>query len=128
MFNSRGKLPNFSVYEKDKGVKLPMTITEKTEPIRDKKLMAASKDRSCVSCGADNGTVVRCHYSGMRQHQYGKGRGIKGHDLIAADLCNKCHAKYDQYKVGSGDTQYQKDIDHSERFLHCVVLTLSWGS
>ena len=101
-----------------------MAVIEKTEPIRDKNLTDASRDRPCSCCGARDGTVVRCHYSGMRQHIYGKGRSIKGHDLIAADLCIKCHYKFDNYQMGKGETKYQRDIDQSEQFLHCVALTL----
>lgn len=96
----------------------------KTEPIRDKKLTSASRDRACSCCEKRDGTVVRCHYSGMRQHTYGKGRGIKCHDLAAADLCIECHAKFDNYEMGQGDTKLQRDIDQSEQFLHCVMVTL----
>ena len=92
--------------------------------IRSKKLTNAARDRSCASCGACDGTIVRAHYSGMRQHSYGKGRGIKGHDCIAADLCQKCHTGFDNYEMGKGDTKLQRDIDQSEQFLHCCALTL----
>jgi len=92
--------------------------------IRNKKITNAAKGRSCACCGASDGTIVRAHYSGMRQHQYGKGRGIKGHDCIAADLCMKCHAKFDSYEIGKGETALQRDIDHSEQFLHLCFLTL----
>ena len=92
--------------------------------IRSKRITQAAKDRSCVNCGVNDGTIVRAHYGGMRQHQYGKGKGIKGHDCVAADLCMKCHSDFDSYQIGAGDTQYLKDIDHSEQFLHLCVLTL----
>lgn len=64
--------------------------------------------------------MVRAHYTGLRQHCFGKGTGHKGHDLIAADLCSKCHAAFDQYK---GKPDYGK-IDLSEQFLYCVAMTL----
>lgn len=92
--------------------------------IRSKKITDAARDRACVNCNAQDGTIVRAHYSGPRQHQYGKGRGIKGHDCVAADLCQKCHNQFDSYKVGQGATQMLRDIDHSEQFLHLCILTL----
>lgn len=61
----------------------------------------------------------------MRQHIYGKGRSIKGHDLIAADLCGECHAEFDNLK--GFDSEPDRDTRKallSERFLHCVALTL----
>ena len=99
-------------------------IGQKEQIIRSKKITDAARGRSCVNCMSNDGTVVRAHYSGMRQHQYGKGRGIKGHDCIAADLCQRCHAKFDSYQVATGETQLQRDIDHSEQFLHLCFLTL----
>ena len=90
----------------------------KIDPIRSKKITDAAKGRTCVNCGCDDGTIVRAHYSGIRQHQYGKGRGIKGHDAIAADLCRACHEKFDGY--GNSESA----IDRSEQFLHCCALTL----
>ena len=103
-------------------------MIEKTAPIRSKKLMAAARDRSCINCGRDDGTIVRAHYTGYRQHQYGKGRGIKGHDLLAADLCMECHASFDRLDMGEDVTENNntivKTIDQSEKFLHCIALTL----
>ena len=92
--------------------------------IRSKKITQAAKDRSCVCCGIEDGTIVRAHYSGMRQHQYGKGRSIKGADAAAADLCFKCHSKFDAYEMGKGDTKELRQIDQSEQFLHYCMMTL----
>lgn len=64
---------------------------------RNKKLTQSAKHESCVSCGADNGTIVWAHSNSQR---HGKGMGIKAHDLFGAYLCYKCHAKYD-----SGDSR-----------------------
>lgn len=92
--------------------------------IRNKKITQAAKGRSCVCCGGDDGTIVRAHYSGMRQHQYGKGRGIKGHDCVAADLCMSCHSKFDSHAIGEGETRDMRRIDQSEQFLHYCIITL----
>lgn len=99
-------------------------MIEKTAPIRSKKLMRAARGRSCVNCGACDGTVVRAHYTGMRQHAFGKGKGIKGHDLIGADLCQRCHASFDRLEVGTGETGLLRKIDSSEQFLFLVAQTL----
>lgn len=88
--------------------------------IRLPKLLAAAEGRPCTNCGVRDDTVVRAHYTGLRQHIYGKGKGIKGHDHIAADLCGKCHRTFDQYKQ-----PLSSKIDMSEQFLHCVVMTLT---
>ncbi len=85
--------------------------------VRSKKLLKAAKDQSCVRCGADDGTIVGCHYTGLRQHIYGKGRGIKCHDLCVADLCSECHVFFDQ-------PTERKSIESSEDFQHCIILTM----
>lgn len=95
----------------------------KVNVYRNKKALSAANGRSCVCCGAMDGTVVRAHYTGLRQHQYGKGKGIKGHDHIAADLCQKCHSHFDEYKIGA--KTYEQKIESSEQFLHYCVLTIA---
>ncbi len=52
----------------------------------------AANGAACMNCGITDSTVVLCHYSGMRQHMYGKGRGRKGEDFYAAPQCVRCHA------------------------------------
>lgn len=89
----------------------------KTKPYRSKKLLAAAAGRSCIRCGCDDGTVISAHYTGFRQHSYGKGAGIKCSDLACAWFCATCHAHFDQ-------PQEYKSVDLSEEFLHCIVLTL----
>ena len=90
-------------------------------PYRNKKLLAASNGRPCVRCHKNDGTTVRAHYTGVRQHQYGKGLGQKGHDFISADLCGSCHAHFDQYQGANTSTK----IDLSEEFLHLCMLSLA---
>ena len=88
------------------------------KPYRNRKLLSASAGRSCVRCGRDDGTIVRAHYTGPRQHAYGKGKGQKGSDHVAADLCMECHAAFDQYRG------WESKLDMSEEFLHLCMLTL----
>ena len=89
----------------------------KRKPYRNKKLLKASNGRSCIRCGNQNGTTVRAHYTGFRQHLFGKGISQKCDDHASADLCGECHIYFDQ------DTSY-KDIEKSEEFLMLIILTL----
>lgn len=85
------------------------------------KLTEAARGQSCVRCNAEDGTICSCHYSGPWQHRFGKGRGIKGEDLVAADLCMVCHSYFDEYKgVNSDETAIQR----SDEFLACCMLTI----
>lgn len=59
---------------------------------RNKKLTQSAKNESCVSCGADDGTIVWAHSNSQR---HGKGMGMKAHDLFGAYLCHRCHTEYD---------------------------------
>ena len=62
---------------------------------RNKKLTQSAKHEACVSCGADDGTVVWAH---SNRQKHGKGMGIKAHDLFGAYLCHACHLSYDSGK------------------------------
>ena len=80
-------------------------------------LLALAKHSACVRCEADDGTIVAAHYTGIRQHSYGKGRSLKGSDIAVAFLCCDCHKYFDQ-------PTERKSIERSEEFLHCIMLTL----
>jgi hypothetical protein len=87
------------------------------------KLTDAARDQACVRCNAEDGTIVSCHYSGPWQHRFGKGRNIKGNDLVAADLCSGCHAYFDEYQgVPVGDELAA--IKRSDEFQACCLLTV----
>ena len=92
-----------------------MLIT-KSRPVRSQKLRDSAKGESCTRCGAHDGTTVLAHYTGIRQHQYGKGRGVKCSDHMGALLCQACHLHFDQ-------PAQRKSIEASEEFLHCIALT-----
>lgn len=88
------------------------------QPIfRSRKYTNAADGQPCVRCGANDGTVVAAHYTGLRQHRFGKGRGRKCSDLLVADLCARCHQRFDV------DIQ-RKSVEQSEDFLTCVLLTI----
>lgn len=83
------------------------------------KLRDAAEGMSCVSCGAEDGTIVLAHYFGPRRHDYGGGMSRKGGDLIGAHLCVRCHNRMDTL---SKDKE-QRWV-HSEEFLHYCALTI----
>lgn len=86
-------------------------------PHRYPAYLKASRGQSCARCGHEDGTVVGAHYTGLRQHMYGKGKGIKGSDLAVADLCLQCHLYFDR-------SMKWKSSEGSEEFLHCIMLTI----
>lgn len=87
------------------------------------KLREAARGQSCVRCGADDNTIVLCHYSGPWQHKFGKGMRIKGADIVGADLCAKCHKFFDEYETHSGVSE-QWRVERSEEFLAACMLTV----
>lgn len=84
---------------------------------RSRKHLNGASGQPCVRCGTNDGTVVAAHYTGLRQHWYGKGRGIKPTDIATADLCLKCHTYFD-------NPTERKSVERSEEFLHCILLTI----
>jgi len=78
-------------------------MIEKNVRYRNKRLLQVSRDRSCIKCGRDDGTVVRAHYSGLGSHKLGKGTSTKCHDFASADLCYECHEEMDSYKNGNDE-------------------------
>lgn len=64
--------------------------------------------------------VVGAHYTGARRGAYGGGLGIKVHDFLLAHLCTKCHHEMDTLLRDKS-----KKWEHSEQFLHYIVLTLA---
>lgn len=99
-------------------------MAEKIGIIRSKKAMQAANGRCCANCGAQDGTVVRAHYTGLRQHIYGAGKGVKCHDVCTADLCAKCHSAFDAYSKNLKRLGETTKIDQSEQFLHLIIMTI----
>ena len=94
------------------------------EAIKSKALLNGARDQSCVCCGVMDGTVVACHYQGMRSNHYGKGVGRKPEDIFVADLCSKCHRSFDNYEVSDAESRTFRRIDHSEQFQHYILVTI----
>ncbi|MBL4759622.1 MAG: hypothetical protein JKY80_02045 [Mariprofundaceae bacterium] len=81
-------------------------------------LTEASNGSSCILCGTSG--AYSCHYNGKRQHSYGKGRGIKCHDLATAEFCYECDQRFSE---GSTDQIWATKWERSEEFLHWIMLT-----
>jgi len=81
------------------------------------KLTKASKGTDCICCGAPD--AYSCHYNGQRQHIYGKGRGIKCHDMATAEFCYDCDQDFIEGSMGHWTTKDER----SEAFLHFIMLT-----
>ena len=109
------KEPCLEARRKEQVTELRSQISDKQGS--DKKTLKLAKGQACVRCGVDDGSTVSCHYTGLRQHQLGKGTGTKCNDLATAFLCYKCHTELDQPKE-------RKSVEASEDFLFCIVQTL----
>lgn len=65
--------------------------------IRSRKVLASAKGAQCTArfpgiCNGDPATTVWCHLNG---HAFGKGAGIKAHDVCGFAGCSSCHAYLD---------------------------------
>jgi len=76
----------------------------------------------CIRCGSNDGTVCGRHYNGQRQHLYGKGRGIKCHPFLVADLCFDCDKLFQEGSVGK--LELAERDSYSEAFLHECMMSL----
>lgn len=82
-------------------------------------LRAKAQGQRCVRCGREHESVVLCHYTGVRRLMYGGGYGIKVKDLTGAHLCAECHSYMDTLSRSK-----EHKWEHSEEFLHYVMLTI----
>ena len=69
--------------------------------MKSRSYLDASNGASCVICGANDGTVLAAHYSGLGSGALGNGMGTKSGDLFVADLCSRCHSSMDSYEAGN---------------------------
>lgn len=84
-------------------------------------LRELARGQPCVRCDKQGETCLR-HYNGFRAHSYGKGRGIKPHDIAGAELCNECDSLFSEanYPIWDGGS---KSVERSEEFLHWCIMT-----
>lgn len=86
---------------------------------RSRAILNLSRGETCVRCEGFNGTTVPAHYTGVRRESYGGGMGIKVHDFLVADLCDRCHEYMDRIC-----REKEGRWGHSEEMQHYVILTL----
>jgi hypothetical protein len=72
-----------------------------SDMIRSRKVLASARGQQCAGrfpgiCNGDPETTVWAHLNG---HAFGKGAGIKAHDILGLHLCADCHRYLD---VGHG--------------------------
>ena len=84
--------------------------------IRSQAVLDSARGQPCSFrfpgiCGGDPETTVWAHLNGAR---FGKGAGIKAHDILGGHACFQCHAYLD---VGHGT----KPILDNETMLECVL-------
>ena len=88
-----------------------------------KRIMAdARSGKSCIACKREDGTIYGRHYNGQRQHKYLKGRGIKCHPFLVADLCSLCDSEFQEGSVPKND--YVQRSEYSEAFQHWCLMSL----
>lgn len=83
---------------------------------RNKKLLETVRDAPCMSCGAQDGTVVAAHSNSLSD---GKGKGIKAPDFKIAAMCFRCHYELDQ---GSKMTKQER----RDMWLDAHIKTIAW--
>ncbi len=88
-----------------------------------KAMLDLAKGQACIRCGINDGTIVACHYQGLRSASLGKGEGIKTHNLFVAHLCSKCHAIVDSYDSSNFPDLFMRKIDRSEAFFYYIAKT-----
>lgn len=59
---------------------------------RSRPYLDLCRDRPCIACGADDGTIVPAH------RNVGKGMSIKASDAWVIPLCHECHTDFDAGK------------------------------
>lgn len=91
------------------------------KPLERKVMQHARSGLPCIRCGSNHGVCGR-HYNGFRQHAYGKGRGIKCHVFVVADLCSICDAEFQEGSVAKND--WPAKIEYSEEFQHWALMSL----
>lgn len=81
------------------------------------KLTRSAKGKDCIRCGAPD--AYACHYNGIRQHSFGKGRGIKANDLVTAEFCYRCDQDFSE----GINKNFESAEDRSEQFMFYILMT-----
>lgn len=102
-------------------------MINKQQYFRSKKLLNLAREcPHCMMCNKFNdGTIVAAHYQGYRQHELGKGTGIKPTDSATAFLCSECHDQVDGRDNHYGMMSLNPIVP-SEEFLFAILKTHDW--
>jgi len=84
------------------------------------KVMADARKNPCIRCGATEGVYGR-HYNGLRQHRFGKGRGIKCHGVCIADFCAECDKAFHEGSTCKDDLTAR--TNYSEEFMFWCLMS-----
>ena len=83
------------------------------------KLTDSAKGKTCIKCNAPD--AYACHLNGPRQHDFGKGRGRKCHDLMSAEFCYRCDQEFTE---GSMLSRWNGNKwERSEEFMFWIGMT-----
>ena len=90
--------------------------------IRSRKVLDSARGQQCSArfpgiCNGDSSTVVFAHLNGAA---FGKGMGVKAHDVLGFHACADCHSYYD---VGHGTKAWIDDAAMLECVLSAVCET-----
>ena len=91
---------------------------------RSERLRASANGEPCVACGSV-GTTVWCHGN---ESSFGKGMGIKAHDLLGLYLCGGCHRAYDSGNTMDRETKREFFRNHYPATMVRVAEKLADGS
>lgn len=75
---------------------------------RNRQLLNLANGAPCMSCGAQDGTVVAAH---ANWSDFGKGMSHKASDAAVAFLCFRCHSEIDQGAKLSKDERRSKWVE-----------------
>lgn len=91
-------------------------------------LRKSARGQECMNCGRLTDTVILAHYSGLRQHSFGKGRGIKGDDYMAAGQCLECHSNgpFSEGYVVPGFEDKPRDVRRVAKSEEQLYQILQW--
>ena len=93
-------------------------------------LRKSAQGQQCMNCGRSMETVILAHYSGFRQHSFGKGRGRKGDDYYAACQCMECHTSgpFAEGYVVPGFEDASRDVRRIAKSEEQLYQILRWHS
>lgn len=83
---------------------------------RNRKLLDLANGAPCMSCGAQDGTIVAAH---ANWSDFGKGMSHKASDAAVAFMCFCCHAEIDQ---GSRLTK----VERRGKWVEAALKTWIW--